>query len=904
MLPPSPLTGGRRILRSSPSMVPLSSSLSSLSIYTTTSSKTQWGPGALAGKAILALGKATIRGAERVVIFKRMMVLREHLPCYDEGGAANSFMDRIFDDLLELSRPDLYPDSVRISAMELVLNQIASGHTAYLVNCLSRSWLLDDLILLITEVMFMEPSLVKAFISALPEGRHPLGPCVIFIAELAQQNETTFEAAVLSKFFELLLLSASRKNIGFRRGFNRDEYHNLSSAFAILSAFPKELHELWTITLEQYWPSADSPSLEAVVSHIDKTSPTTWHILQAHFLQREAPKLLQLLTPGKYPMHGGRSVADVAYPQLKDFSLSSVVPVVHLQDAVDSGLAASYALWHFIRCLALGGDVHTLMSDHLVNLSHRDKVSLFSRLSYFLLPNTRESSSSAMRHLCTLIGGREQLNNVLTKFLLGLTHSNQESKYALLDAVIVLVIPLLIPEMKSWAIHEDLFRRSHYFPSLKLEPSYSKATLALFAIIRENMLSSVIGQPGSRISQQIADVLEPLFNAQGPLVTLDYGTFEGAKDGNLTKFLGVPFCPPCRHFCSARFELPRPPLPLPGIQNATVFGPACPQQALPPGLPISFPNYSWVSEECLTLDVFKPTSAFLGSKLPVLVWLYGGGWEIGHSSDTDMRATVERSLVLGEPVIIVTPNYRLNAFGFLAGKEVSDAGITNLGLRDQISALEWVHNHIHEFGGDPDHVVLSGFSAGSVSTGLLQLFNKPASHTLFHGAFMASGSLWATPSVAQGQHDYDNIVTANNCQGARDTLDCLRHVPLEAFLSTVDKTPDLASYRSLDLVWTARVDGDIVLRTPAISVAEGEFSKVIGDVDDEGTLFAFSSTNVTTEAQFRNYAGSIFLPRADPEQVSRVTELYPQEPAQGSPFGTGNANQLLNVWLLRLNHAG
>jgi hypothetical protein len=123
-----------------------------------------------------------------------------------------------------------------------------------------------------------------------------------------------------------------------------------------------------------------------------------------------------------------------------------------------------------------------------------------------------EARSREMRDLCALVGGRQRLNSVLTKFLLDLTRFDQLSKYAVLDAVVTLVIPLLVPEMKSWAIHEDLFRRSHFFPSLKLRPSYSKTTLSLFSVIRENMLSSVIGQPGLRSSQQIADVLEPIFN--------------------------------------------------------------------------------------------------------------------------------------------------------------------------------------------------------------------------------------------------------------------------------------------------------------------------------------------------------------------------------------------------------
>ncbi|KAJ7921393.1 sterol esterase [Mycena leptocephala] len=378
-----------------------------------------------------------------------------------------------------------------------------------------------------------------------------------------------------------------------------------------------------------------------------------------------------------------------------------------------------------------------------------------------------------------------------------------------------------------------------------------------------------------------------LVAAYGPLVSLHYGTFEGATDGNLTKFLGVPFARP-----AARFELPQAPIHLHGVQNATAFGPACPQQAISPGVPISIPTHSVVSEACLTLDVFKPTSAHPASKLPVLVWLYGGGCEIGDSADTDFRATVERSIILGEPVLIVATNYRLNG---------DDAGITNLGLRDQIFALEWVQKHIEKFGGDPDRVVLGGFSAGAISTGLLQLYNKPKSHSLFRGAFMVrsiSGAPWPSPSVMDGQQDYDDLVTANNCTEARDTLECLRRVPFEAFLSTVNQTPDLFSFKSLALVWQPRVDGDIIVRNPVISVAHGAFAPIpilVGDVDDEGTLFSFSSSNVTSvnsnNNKFLTHVSS-FLPKASPHQISRVAELYPRDPALGAPFGTGSANQL------------
>jgi hypothetical protein len=178
----------------------------------------------------------------------------------------------------------------------------------------------------------MEPRLVDAYVSALPAGgRHPLGPCITFIAELALGNETAFEAAVLSKFLDFVLLSASRKYPGFRREFDPDDDESFACAFAVLSAPPLELREFWNMTLEQYWPFEYPPSLEDVVLQINKTSPATWLLLEAHFLQHEAPNMLRLATPCKYPMHNGRSVADVTYPRLQHFSLSSVVPPFQLQ---------------------------------------------------------------------------------------------------------------------------------------------------------------------------------------------------------------------------------------------------------------------------------------------------------------------------------------------------------------------------------------------------------------------------------------------------------------------------------------------------------------------------------------------------------------------------------------------
>ncbi|KAJ7052669.1 alpha beta-hydrolase [Mycena amicta] len=378
-----------------------------------------------------------------------------------------------------------------------------------------------------------------------------------------------------------------------------------------------------------------------------------------------------------------------------------------------------------------------------------------------------------------------------------------------------------------------------------------------------------------------------------PVVKLPYGSFKGAFDGNLSAFLGVPFASP-----AVRFTLPGPPKPFAGVRDATEYGPACPQQALTPGpaaegLP---KTYNSTSEDCLTLSVFTPRTATAKSKLPVFVWIYGGGFEIGFQADQDVRPTVERSILKGEPVIVVTPNYRVTAFGFMGGKEVQKAGISNLGLRDQIFALEWVQKYISAFGGDPKRVTIGGISAGAISVGLLYLDNKrfqPAN--LFSGGVMLSGSPITTLTISEGQSDYDNLVTANNCTHAKDTLDCLRHVPLDAFSATVNQTPDILGYKSVNIVWRPWIDGDVIVQDPLVSVAEGKYAKlpfISGDADDEGTVFSFGNANITTNDEFLGYIHSNFRPKATASQIAKLGELYPQDPAQGAPFGTGDANQL------------
>jgi carboxylesterase type B len=123
------------------------------------------------------------------------------------------------------------------------------------------------------------------------------------------------------------------------------------------------------------------------------------------------------------------------------------------------------------------------------------------------------------------------------------------------------------------------------------------------------------------------------------------------------------------------------------------------------------------SEDCLYLNVIRPTGIKETADLPVAVWIHGGGLEEGGSADKryNLSFIVDHSVQMGTPVIGVSFNYRLSAFGFLSGQEALDAGITNIGFRDQRLALQWVSENIAAFGGSPEKVTIFGESSGAES---------------------------------------------------------------------------------------------------------------------------------------------------------------------------------------------
>ncbi|KAF7792591.1 hypothetical protein EIP86_003685 [Pleurotus ostreatoroseus] len=188
-----------------------------------------------------------------------------------------------------------------------------------------------------------------------------------------------------------------------------------------------------------------------------------------------------------------------------------------------------------------------------------------------------------------------------------------------------------------------------------------------------------------------------------------------------------------------------------------------------------------------------------------------------------------------------------------------------------------------------------GQSAGAISIGLHLVANGGNNEGLFRGAFMESGSPDLLPDLLAGQSDYDALVQATGCQTSRDTLECLRHAPFDVLKTAVDQTPSFLTARSLNFVWTPGIDGRLFKDSPFQSVVDGHIANVpfaTGDCDDEGTAFTMALLNITTDEEVREFMSSDYLPKSSLADIDRLLVLYPQDPALGSPFDTGDLNEL------------
>ncbi|KAL3471219.1 Alpha/Beta hydrolase protein [Aspergillus californicus] len=400
----------------------------------------------------------------------------------------------------------------------------------------------------------------------------------------------------------------------------------------------------------------------------------------------------------------------------------------------------------------------------------------------------------------------------------------------------------------------------------------------------------------------------------GPTATIasPAATIVGKTALGVDSFNSIPFAQPPTG--SLRLKPPQPlDSPL-GTFDATIGAKSCPQfffstdEADWPtsilGELTNHPLFTIITnagEDCLTLDIRRPAGTTAKDKLPVLFWIFGGGFELGGSGMYDGTPLVTSSMSLDMPIITVAINYRVGGFGFLPGKEILADGSANLGLLDQRLALEWVADNIAAFGGDPEKVTIWGESAGSISV-FDQMILYDGDHTykdkpLFRGAIMNSGGIVPADPVdgAKGQEIYDSVVADAGCASAADTLECLRDLDYDVFLNAANSVPGILSYHSIALSYLPRPDGTALTQSPDVLAKAGKYARVPfinGNQEDEGTLFALFQSNISTTAQVVDYFGQYFFHSASEDTLNELIETYPNIWTYGSPFRTG----IFNNW--------
>ena len=238
---------------------------------------------------------------------------------------------------------------------------------------------------------------------------------------------------------------------------------------------------------------------------------------------------------------------------------------------------------------------------------------------------------------------------------------------------------------------------------------------------------------GHRVIATLAAIMVTATAAQAAsnVVAVDGGKLRGSESEGVSSWKGIPFAAP--PVGANRWRAPQPPAAWKGVRDATQYSHDCMQLPFPSD---AAPLGTTPAEDCLYANVWRPVGS--AKKLPVIFWIYGGGFVNGGASPP----TYSGANLAKQGVLVFSANYRVGRFGTFAHpqltKENADQGrLGNYGYMDQIAALNWVHKNIAAFGGDPDNVTIIGESAGGMS--VLTLSTSPLSRGLFHRAVVMSG---------------------------------------------------------------------------------------------------------------------------------------------------------------------
>ncbi len=314
------------------------------------------------------------------------------------------------------------------------------------------------------------------------------------------------------------------------------------------------------------------------------------------------------------------------------------------------------------------------------------------------------------------------------------------------------------------------------------------------------------------------------------------GLVRGSRHDDVVRFLGIPYAAPA--VGRDRYRAPQPVVPWTGERDATTFGPSPAQAPYLPPVDRILPSSVSPGDDYLTVNVWAPAGA---ERRPVMVWIYGGAFVRGATS----VPTYDGRAFARDGVVLVSLNYRLGVPGFA----VLDGAPTNLGLRDQVAALEWVRDNVAAFGGDPSDVTVFGESAGGMSVATLMA--APQAQGLFHRAVVQSGSATAVCTLEDARLMGAEIAAHLGVPQTAEAFAALDPEAVTAAQTAValamQADPDprrwgatvLAAGLGIMTLFPV-VDGDIVPDLPLTRIADGSAAGMpllVGTTQEEMRLF-------------------------------------------------------------------
>ncbi|KAF3346109.1 Neuroligin-4 like protein [Verticillium longisporum] len=326
-------------------------------------------------------------------------------------------------------------------------------------------------------------------------------------------------------------------------------------------------------------------------------------------------------------------------------------------------------------------------------------------------------------------------------------------------------------------------------------------------------------------------------------VDLGYAQYVGnTLPGGTRQYLGVRYALPPTG--DRRWRAPEEPLPNQGRQQAKAYGAIC----YPIGLAYPADGHD---EDCLFANIWAPNVGNLSAKLPVWVFIQGGGYSTLASWNWNGTDAVEKS---GGKFLFINFNYRVGLFGFLAGGDVEADGNLNVGLLDQRRLLQWVQTHISKFGAYGGR-----------------------NDNLFVGAMAQSAFFPAQPHVSDLEYQFDRVLDEVGCRSAQDKMKCLRGTSMGTLQRANDISPFPGRIHAPHFYWTPCVDGDLLVDYPSVLFKTGNFVQVpvlFGVCKDEGSVFA---DEAESSADQTSYLLDQY-PHLNATHQDTLASLYPRQP--------------------------